>query len=88
MYRRVSALLDPPYEGRRNDWDEHLPASIDLRKDIDPDMLRLGMVGTAAAFSEQGGANWTLGNNPSLGEGVRLIPLKSPHLADLTQLSI
>jgi multidrug resistance efflux pump len=31
------------------------PASIDLPKDIDPDLLRLGMVGTATAFSDKAG---------------------------------
>jgi multidrug resistance efflux pump len=31
------------------------PASIDLPKDIEPDMLRLGMVGTATAFSDKAG---------------------------------
>jgi multidrug resistance efflux pump len=31
------------------------PASIDLPKDIDPDMLRLGMVGTATVFSDKAG---------------------------------
>jgi multidrug resistance efflux pump len=32
------------------------PASIDLPKDIDPDLLRLGMVGTATVFSDKAGA--------------------------------
>jgi multidrug resistance efflux pump len=31
------------------------PASINLPKDIDPDLLRLGMVGTATAFSDKAG---------------------------------
>jgi hypothetical protein len=31
------------------------PASIDLPKDLDPDSLRLGMVGTATAFSDKAG---------------------------------
>jgi hypothetical protein len=31
------------------------PASIELPKNIDPDLLRLGMVGTATAFSDKAG---------------------------------
>jgi multidrug resistance efflux pump len=31
------------------------PASINLPKDVDPDLLRLGMVGTATAFSDNAG---------------------------------
>jgi hypothetical protein len=31
------------------------PARIDLPKKVDPDMLRLGMVGTAAVISDRAG---------------------------------
>jgi multidrug resistance efflux pump len=38
------------------------PASINLPKDVDPDLLRLGMVGTATAFSENAGPIGALAN--------------------------
>jgi hypothetical protein len=32
-----------------------MPVTINLPKDVDPDLLRLGMVGTATAFSDNAG---------------------------------
>ena len=32
------------------------PASFNLPKNLDPDVVRLGMVGTATAFSDHAGA--------------------------------